>query len=202
MDYPPGFPPRLRPRLEAEILKLWLKYPLAGDGLKRINESVAAFTNIAIIAVKNGEWPVELAHSGLRDFAKWLCDGYAAQRSVNWSSTEYGRFIDDTITKLTGSKGWIDYLERLAELADKSMPPTASQEQSIAAQLQQLNDECQMTVEELAEGIDIEPRSVYRHLSGEATPRKRHLVAYEKIFSEKLKRQVRLRASANAIKRQ
>ena len=62
-------------------------------------------------------------------------------------------------------------------------------------QIEALRDECRMTVEELAEGLGVTPRSAYRHLSGEATPRQKQVAAYEKLFSQKLGRKVRLETS-------
>jgi DNA-binding transcriptional ArsR family regulator len=66
---------------------------------------------------------------------------------------------------------------------------------ALSEQIDDLRNECRWTVEELAEVIDVAPRSVYRHLSGEATPRKRQVAAYEKAFSDKLKRPVLLKVS-------
>ncbi len=65
-----------------------------------------------------------------------------------------------------------------------------------AEQIKKLRDEARLTNEELADEINIEPRSLYRHLSG-TPPRARHIAAYEKFFSEKLARKVLLQ---NAIK--
>jgi predicted transcriptional regulator len=48
-----------------------------------------------------------------------------------------------------------------------------------------------LTIEKLADAVGISPRSVKRHLSGDAAPRPENLGAYEQVFSEKLKRQVR-----------
>ncbi len=81
---------------------------------------------------------------------------------------------------------------------DSSQPPTPSAIrikencEAVGKQIDDLRTECRWTVEELAEEIKLAPRSVYRHLSGDANPRKRQVAAYEKAFSEKLKRHVRL----------
>jgi hypothetical protein len=71
-----------------------------------------------------------------------------------------------------------------------ALPPGGAAGRSIAAQLIQLRDECRMTAEELAGELDVKVRSVYRHFSGAAIPRKRHIRGYERIFSKALKRQV------------
>jgi hypothetical protein len=66
---------------------------------------------------------------------------------------------------------------------------------TVAQQIDALRSECRMTVEELATALDIEPRSIYRHLSNKAKPRQRQIAAYERLFSERLERSVRLETS-------
>lgn len=72
--------------------------------------------------------------------------------------------------------------------------PTAQYEshkaETIAEQIERLREECRLTIEELAEELRIESRSVYRHLSGQAIPRTGHIGAYERVFSERLGRKV------------
>jgi gas vesicle protein len=83
--------------------------------------------------------------------------------------------------------------------------PLQAKGKSISEQLKSLQSECRMTAEEIAEPIQIEPRSVYRHLSGDTMPRRRQIAAYEKLFSERTGRAIRIDASAsdrNVSKRQ
>jgi hypothetical protein len=63
---------------------------------------------------------------------------------------------------------------------------------SLAEQIKKLRDEARLTNEDLADGIGIGWRAIYRHLSGEAVPRKRQIAAYEKLFSKSLARDIRL----------
>jgi protoheme ferro-lyase len=67
--------------------------------------------------------------------------------------------------------------------------------QKIEDQLEALRTECRFTVEDLAEALDVAPRSIYRHLSGEAIPRTRQIAAYEKLFSKHLGKSIRLETS-------
>jgi len=88
-----------------------------------------------------------------------------------------------------------DHLEQLKN--SKMLGPLTQIENRETAnnfgrQLQALLDECRLTAEEAAEVIDISPRSVYRHLAGEARPHKRHLAAYEQAFSKRLQKPVRI----------
>jgi hypothetical protein len=68
-------------------------------------------------------------------------------------------------------------------------------ESFLGNQLKALCEEARLTVEQLAEAIGVEPRSVYRHFTG-TPPRKRQIAEYEKVLSRKLHRLVRLETSA------
>jgi hypothetical protein len=61
---------------------------------------------------------------------------------------------------------------------------------TIAAQLQRLRKECNWSAGRLAEAVKFDPRTVTRHLSGETVPHLRNISAYERVFSNRLKRQV------------
>jgi hypothetical protein len=62
--------------------------------------------------------------------------------------------------------------------------------ETIAAQIQRLRDECRWTIPALAEAADLSARQVARHLSGEFKPLARNISAYERAFSNHLKRKV------------
>jgi hypothetical protein len=62
--------------------------------------------------------------------------------------------------------------------------------QSIGKQIEACMLECGWTAEYLAEQIGIEPRSVYRHISDQNKPSKRHRFKYCTIFSKQLIRNI------------
>lgn len=62
--------------------------------------------------------------------------------------------------------------------------------ESVAEQLKRLQIECRLTGQAMADELGIDLRSIFRHLAGKALPRKMHLAAYEKLFSERLGRNV------------
>ncbi len=72
----------------------------------------------------------------------------------------------------------------------RALPQAITPEETIAAQLQKLRDECRWTIEDLAEATGISVRSIARHLSGKFVPYVRNISAYERAFSKQLKRQV------------
>jgi DNA-binding transcriptional ArsR family regulator len=78
--------------------------------------------------------------------------------------------------------------------AEKPKENIPSRPAPIASELRILLDESRVTAEELAEEIDLDVRSVYRHLK-ETPPRKRQIAAYEKFFSARLGRKIRLNTS-------
>ena len=64
-------------------------------------------------------------------------------------------------------------------------PSNSPAAESIASQLKRLQNECDLTTAEMAEAIGVDERSVRRHLAEDATPRRTHLAAYEKLFTER-----------------
>lgn len=60
----------------------------------------------------------------------------------------------------------------------------------IATQIEALRAEARLTIEDLAHKVEVDPRSVQRHLAGHSQPYKRHLRAYERVFSKLLNRSV------------
>jgi len=68
---------------------------------------------------------------------------------------------------------------------------------ALAQQLSTLRLECKWTFEELTEEVGkeintVDESTVKRHCSGQAVPEMKYLRAYERIFSNKLRRDVRL----------
>jgi hypothetical protein len=75
-------------------------------------------------------------------------------------------------------------------------PSAPATQESLGAHIKRLQGECGITTEEIAEALEVVPRSIYKHLAGQTVPRRVHLAAYEKLFSERLKRSVTLQRSA------
>jgi hypothetical protein len=85
--------------------------------------------------------------------------------------------------------------QRKASIPPRSAAPSVASKaaDSVGAQINRLREECHLTSEELAEKINLEVRSVQRHLAGNSVPYARHLRAYERVFSKLLNRQVLIR---------
>ena len=66
---------------------------------------------------------------------------------------------------------------------------------TIGEQIESLRERFHVTVEQMAEALRVSPKSISRHLSGEYQPSKKHLVAYEKLFSQLLGERVFLQTS-------
>lgn len=121
-----------------------------------------------------------------------------------------GRSAKEMITRLMygevaegvlRAKNEIAYEQELKRLREKaastkdsgrvtSNGPPSQTGQTTAQQIEQLRQQCRLTVEDLAEELAVDPRSVFRHLSGESIPRSRHIAAYERVFSDRLKTKV------------
>jgi hypothetical protein len=62
--------------------------------------------------------------------------------------------------------------------------------ETIASQLSRLREESRLTLEQLAEQIGIDLRSVERHFAGKTEPRLKHIGAYERVFKKAIGRKV------------
>jgi len=72
--------------------------------------------------------------------------------------------------------------------AAPALPPATAE--TVAAQIDRLRQECHLSAEELAEEVEMDARSVRRHLAGDTVPHPRGLRVYQKVFSKLLNRQV------------
>jgi hypothetical protein len=98
------------------------------------------------------------------------------------------------------AKREFEYKKKLQELeeADRSKQtgrestrePPPLQPESIGFQLDSLRENCRLTIEQLAEKVGINIRTVQRHLADKSNPYPRHLTAYERVFSKLLSRKV------------
>ena len=68
--------------------------------------------------------------------------------------------------------------------------PSHPSGETVAAQINRLREECQLTVDDLAEKMSLDVRSVRRHLTGDTVPYDRHVWAYQRLFSKLLNREV------------
>jgi hypothetical protein len=75
-----------------------------------------------------------------------------------------------------------------AQVPNQSGSPKAAE--PLAEQIKQLKDECDITAEEIAGALGVVPRSIWKHLAGTTLPRRGHLAAYERLFTERLGRLV------------
>jgi hypothetical protein len=70
------------------------------------------------------------------------------------------------------------------------VPLPAKAQESVGSQIQRLRLECDWTEEDLAEAVDLDLRSVQRHLASDAAPRALTIRKYEKAFSKLLKKEI------------
>jgi hypothetical protein len=71
-----------------------------------------------------------------------------------------------------------------------TIPPESGKTETIGEQINRLRHECRLTVEQLAEKIGVDRRTVERHIADKRIPYSRHISAYERVFSKILETQV------------
>jgi hypothetical protein len=80
--------------------------------------------------------------------------------------------------------------QREASAQEPHNSDLGSRPEPLSDQLNRLIAESRMSIPALAERMGIEPRSIYRHLSGESEPRLGHIGAYERVLTEATGRKV------------
>lgn len=118
--------------------------------------------------------------------------GYIQYGIRNLSLDALGETLEETV--------W-NHLEELkntssqAQLDSSVSPANPAFPGSIGEQIRQLREECLFTNEQLAEALGVDRRSVVRHISGDNLPSKQHISKYQKLFSTRLRKEVRLKTS-------
>jgi DNA-binding XRE family transcriptional regulator len=106
------------------------------------------------------------------------------------SNLRIGAAVNETLSEI--ARQYRDGEAKPTQI-ESSRALASATEEALATQIKRLQVECDLTAEEMAEALKIEPRSVYKHLAGQTVPRRKHLAAYEKLFSERLEKSVTFR---------
>ncbi|MGO8720054.1 MAG: helix-turn-helix domain-containing protein [Acidobacteriaceae bacterium] len=108
---------------------------------------------------------------------------------------EMEKALRDTLTGMVHHYTWIAANPATAPEPPKSdvvLEAHETPDESIGKQIKRLQQECDITAEAIAEYLSVVPRSIYKHLAGQTIPRRKHIAAYERLFSERLNRSVTL----------
>jgi DNA-binding XRE family transcriptional regulator len=128
----------------------------------------------------------------------WLVEAHKRLATIRHSNDSTRR--EDSITKAFSDaksapfRAWADAEYEKARNAIRSsevapLVPEAKPE-TIGAQIKRLRHECKWTIQELADVIDIDERTIRRHEADDVQPYDRTVRAYERVFSNELKRKI------------
>jgi DNA-binding XRE family transcriptional regulator len=189
--------------------------PLSADALNRV-EDIEKFARYALNACSNAVGSLVNPEKALRILRTCVVEAFEAQieyyeklpiYTKEWLKELQQTTIDSALGLMpmwTSGELFRDELVHTLRIYVRQLPKPSSSpperalpenKPSIQQQLDDLRNECRLTVEDLAEALDVAPRSIYRHLSGEAIPRNRQVAAYEKLFSKQLGKSIRLETS-------
>jgi ribosome-binding protein aMBF1 (putative translation factor) len=201
--------PRLLPNDPKNLLSLEARKRIQRARIEA--EKFILETEVAIEARHPLDWDSDEANS-LRSkarfkHAKAALTVYRREFSrIDIPERAYRKFMKDEIEAASTSLQLTQTQQRLLETEfffpeEKAMrsrtstiPSTlAKKPDTLGSQINRLREECHLTEEELAEKIDIDIRSVQRHLAGETVPYARYLRRYETEFSKLLNRRVVIR---------
>jgi len=124
MNYPIGFPNRLKPAARLAVLKADRKFARPEQAGKRIRQAIFELCELACTATESGEWRADLALEGIEDFLHILCvDDPACPGTV--VGPAFARFAEPIKNEIWSLEEWLGYVERLAEVG-KSGTPSAN----------------------------------------------------------------------------
>src|SRR6266568_8605528 len=115
MNFPPGFPDSLKPKVEAAVIRAERRCRHGGDTL-RVQAGLSAFSRIAFGAVKSGDWSIEEAYPGFETFLVMLC----SRNAVGFPWQQKSNATDELIEWAKKSGQWLRLMEKLAKLAERS----------------------------------------------------------------------------------
>ena len=197
--YPPSVP--VPPRRPSQLLKTFQSYaqelfnaeaakykPFRLDGrfptwLARLSDRIAVHLQKVWVQLEESDPKSTLLAHGVSNLSM---DG--SVRDALWDRLNYFRSKDSGHQEPPPAP---DQTANQTESAENSKPI----HESMADQLKRLQAECNLTAQELADAVGVDLRSIFRHLSGQALPRRTHLATYSKLFSEKLGKTVILKTS-------
>lgn len=192
------------PRLRAMLLNRLEVY--AGDLFKLEADQYGEFKNRA-------DYPAWLSRLADRVIARVFSRIEILERANEPSTLAYHGLTDDEIRADLSKMLWdignyYTWQDSGPQVPAQSVQPmastTAPQSEALAAaltiaqQLKALQRECDISAEKMAEALGVDPRSIYKHLAGQTVPRRDHIAAYEKLFSEHLNRSVILKRSVKS----
>jgi DNA-binding transcriptional regulator YiaG len=171
----------------------------------------AAFGKEACDLGKSGAWTASVVDGHAREFLRKLVREFARERGYD----NFGNALPDLLSdgdvslefenSLRQSNAWLDFQKARHWVAVRqalpqsigsvdSSPKPAIHAKEIQAspgqEIEQLRQECDLTIEELAGQLEIDPTNVARHIRGESTPSRMNRRKYECVFSKLLKRNI------------
>jgi hypothetical protein len=172
---------------EADQYEQFRKNQNYAPWLGKLEERVIARVLRTIAAIEQANKPATLTYHELSD-------------------EEIMQGLGQTLFEIRSRYVWREIGPNVAPPIPPAGSDAAEAKLSTGEQIIQLLAECGMTHDQMAEALDIDVRQIYRHCAGETTPRQSNVVGYQRVFSEKLGRSVRIKTSAkrhaNVSKRQ
>ena len=199
-------PPTSLPAPKLRVMLLNRLEVYAGDLFKLEADQYSEFKSRA-------DFPAYLSRLGDRVIARVFKTIEILERANSPATLAYHGLTDDEIRadlkRMLWDMGnyyiWQDVGSQASTQTVQSVTPTTAQQPApvpisltIAQQLKDLQRECDISAEKMAEALGVDPRSIYKHLAGQTVPRRDHVAAYENLFSERLKRSVILKRSVKS----
>jgi len=130
-------------------------------------------------------WLSLLKRNGRKDLVKYGREpGHGQIQCVCAVSADYCLVLEARAIEAERRAKIEEHEEHIEEL---NHPP---KQETTGGQIRRLRDECRWTIEELAEAMKIDERTIRRHEADEVNPYARTLRTYERIISKRLERKI------------
>ena len=113
MEYPRTLPSRLRPRFDAELLRVTVEFPRNGQAKTRIENAFFRFAEIVCTEVREKRWRAGLALQCLYDLLHCLCV-WDQPNGSPLTSSSFLRFSEPIKRHIIDSRRWLEVLDDLA----------------------------------------------------------------------------------------
>jgi DNA-binding XRE family transcriptional regulator len=196
--------------VQTSLQRVWFGQAILGKAAIIVQYIMTVFAALAHetceLGKKDGGWAVDVVDREARELLR-LTTMHAVGK-YNYSCnlpklSDLGWIPPEAQALFEKTNEWKQYQDELLEVArmqGSSHPTVESVPSGMTApgntlpnQIRALREECPMTIEQLASAVHLAPRNVRRHEAGESQIRAKNIQEYERVFSSKLKREVRLK---------
>lgn len=217
MNYPAGFPPHLTAPVDTAIADAEIAFANNKRGVVNVERHLVVFIKSIYVAfcyavcqaVYEGHWTAERARQEFRDHLRQLTN-FACYEKLNSAVDSTRERVQREVKHEVETSGEWEKIQRALKGAvekqeqvkrdaefqaqqEQSKPVSKRGDSKIGQKIKRFREEARLTLQQLADLMDLDIRNVQRHESGETRSiRKANIIEYERVLSKELKQPISL----------